>query len=72
MLARYRILVTPLALIAAVVLVYLENPWYPPAAGGRTRDLWADLDRPHPAVARTCRDAHRSTSGPYRCRKRPR
>ncbi len=38
MLARYRTLVTPLALIAAVVLVYLENPWYPPAAGSTARD----------------------------------
>ena len=38
MLARYRSLVTPLALVAAVVLVYMENPWFYPADGttGRT------------------------------------
>jgi thiosulfate dehydrogenase [quinone] large subunit len=33
MLARYRNLVTPLALIAAVILVYMENPWVYPKAG---------------------------------------
>jgi thiosulfate dehydrogenase (quinone) large subunit len=37
MLARYRSLVTPLAIIAAAVLVYLENPWYPPAEGSTVR-----------------------------------
>ncbi len=33
MLARYRNLVTPLGLIAAAILVYMENPWFYPAAG---------------------------------------
>jgi thiosulfate dehydrogenase (quinone) large subunit len=33
MLARYRNLVTPLALVAAAILVYMENPWFYPAAG---------------------------------------
>src|SRR5487761_2758790 len=33
MLARYRALVTPLALIAALILVYMENPWFYPKAG---------------------------------------
>ena len=33
MLARFRSLVTPLALIAAVILVYMENPWFYPKAG---------------------------------------
>ena len=33
MLARYRALVTPLAIVAAVVLFYMENPWFFPAAG---------------------------------------
>jgi thiosulfate dehydrogenase (quinone) large subunit len=33
MLARYRYLVTPLALIAAAILVYMQNPWFYPAAG---------------------------------------
>jgi thiosulfate dehydrogenase [quinone] large subunit len=31
MLARYRQLVTPLAIVAAVILVYMENPWFYPA-----------------------------------------
>jgi thiosulfate dehydrogenase [quinone] large subunit len=31
--SRYRTLVTPLALIAAAVLVYMENPWFFPAQG---------------------------------------
>lgn len=31
MLSRYRSLVTPLALLAAVVLFYMENPWFFPA-----------------------------------------
>ena len=39
MLARYRTLVTPLALIAAVVLAYLENPWYPPSEGSTVRTV---------------------------------
>ena len=33
MLARYRNLVTPLALLAAVILFYMENPWVYPAQG---------------------------------------
>ena len=33
MLARYRALVTPLALVAALILVYMENPWFFPKAG---------------------------------------
>ena len=33
MLARYRFLATPLAIIAAVILVYMENPWFFPKAG---------------------------------------
>jgi thiosulfate dehydrogenase (quinone) large subunit len=33
MLARYRNMVTPLALIAAAILIYMENPWVFPAAG---------------------------------------
>jgi hypothetical protein len=33
MLARYRTMATPLALIAAVILVYMENPWFFPKAG---------------------------------------
>jgi thiosulfate dehydrogenase [quinone] large subunit len=37
MLTRYRNLVTPLALIAAAVLVYMENPWFRPAAGTTER-----------------------------------
>jgi thiosulfate dehydrogenase [quinone] large subunit len=32
-LARSRNLVTPLAMIAAVILVYMENPWFYPAQG---------------------------------------
>jgi thiosulfate dehydrogenase [quinone] large subunit len=31
MVARYRNLVTPLALVAAVVLIYMETPWFFPA-----------------------------------------
>ncbi len=31
--SRYRPLVTPLALIAAAILVYMENPWFFPAQG---------------------------------------
>jgi thiosulfate dehydrogenase (quinone) large subunit len=33
MLARYRYLATPLALVAAVILVYMENPWFFPKEG---------------------------------------
>ncbi len=33
MLARYRNLVTPLAIVAAAVLFYMENPWFFPAPG---------------------------------------
>jgi len=33
MIARYRTLATPFALIAAVLLIYLENPWVFPAPG---------------------------------------
>jgi thiosulfate dehydrogenase [quinone] large subunit len=39
MLARYRAYVTPLALIAAAVLVYLVNPWYPPSPNSTARDV---------------------------------
>lgn len=31
MLARFRSLVTPLAVLAAIVLFYMENPWFAPA-----------------------------------------
>jgi len=57
MLARFRSLVTPLALIAAVILVYMENPWFYPKAGttenqvGRDRLLGAH-DRRHRAHVR--------------------
>lgn len=33
MLARYRSLVTPFAVLAAAILVYIENPWFHPAQG---------------------------------------
>jgi thiosulfate dehydrogenase [quinone] large subunit len=39
MLARYRNLVTPLALIAAAILIYMENPWFFPAAGTTERAI---------------------------------
>jgi thiosulfate dehydrogenase [quinone] large subunit len=39
MLTRYRSLVTPLALIAAAVLVYMENPWFSPARGTTERNV---------------------------------
>jgi thiosulfate dehydrogenase (quinone) large subunit len=39
MLARYRNLVTPLALIAAGILVYMENPWFYPAPGTTERTI---------------------------------
>ena len=34
---RYRNIVTPLALLAAVVLLYMENPWFFPAEGSTER-----------------------------------
>jgi hypothetical protein len=34
---RYRAVVTPLALLAAVVLLYMENPWFFPAEGSTER-----------------------------------
>lgn len=37
MLARYRNLAVPLAIIAAIVLFYMENPWFFPAAGSTER-----------------------------------
>jgi len=39
MLARYRNLVTPLALIAAVILAYMENPWVYPKPGTTENDI---------------------------------
>jgi thiosulfate dehydrogenase (quinone) large subunit len=39
MFARYRNLVTPLAVIAAVVLFYMVNPWFFPAAGSTERTV---------------------------------
>jgi thiosulfate dehydrogenase (quinone) large subunit len=36
---RYRSLVTPLALIAALVLLYMENPWFFPAEGTTERSV---------------------------------
>jgi thiosulfate dehydrogenase [quinone] large subunit len=33
MLARYRTLVTPAAIAAAIVLLYMQNPWFYPAVG---------------------------------------
>jgi thiosulfate dehydrogenase [quinone] large subunit len=39
MFARYRNLVTPLAVIAAVVLFYMENPWFFPADGSTERTV---------------------------------
>ncbi len=39
MLARYRNLATPLALVAAVVLIYMENPWFFPAPGTTERTV---------------------------------
>jgi len=37
LLARYRTLATPLALVAAAILFYMENPWVFPAAGTTER-----------------------------------
>jgi thiosulfate dehydrogenase [quinone] large subunit len=39
MFARYRSLVTPLAIAAAVVLLYMENPWFAPADGSTTQTI---------------------------------
>ncbi len=36
---RYRTVVTPLALLAAVVLLYMENPWFFPAEGTTERTV---------------------------------
>ncbi len=36
---RHRSLTTPLALVAAAVLFYLENPWYPPTEGSVVRAI---------------------------------
>ena len=37
MLARYRNLAVPLAIVAAIVLFYMENPWFFPADGSTER-----------------------------------
>ena len=37
MLARYRNLAVPLAIVAAIVLFYMENPWFFPAEGSTER-----------------------------------
>src|SRR2546425_12382143 len=37
MLARYRNLAVPLAVVAAIVLFYMENPWFFPADGSTER-----------------------------------
>jgi thiosulfate dehydrogenase (quinone) large subunit len=39
MFARYRNLVTPLAIIAAAVLIYMVNPWFFPADGSTERTV---------------------------------
>ncbi len=39
MLARYRSLAVPLAVVAAVVLFYMVNPWFFPAAGSTERAI---------------------------------
>jgi thiosulfate dehydrogenase (quinone) large subunit len=39
MLARYRTLVTPLALLAAAILFYMENPWVYPAPGSAAQTV---------------------------------
>jgi thiosulfate dehydrogenase [quinone] large subunit len=39
MLARARWLVTPLALLGAVVLIYLQNPWFAPASGSTANSI---------------------------------
>jgi thiosulfate dehydrogenase [quinone] large subunit len=39
MLARYRNLAVPLAVVAAVVLFYMQNPWFAPEAGTTERTV---------------------------------
>ena len=39
MLARYRGMAVPLAVVAAVVLFYMQNPWFSPAAGSTERTV---------------------------------
>jgi thiosulfate dehydrogenase (quinone) large subunit len=39
MLSRYRSLAVPLAIVAAVVLFYMENPWFFPAEGSTERSI---------------------------------
>jgi thiosulfate dehydrogenase [quinone] large subunit len=39
MLARYRNLAVPLAVIAAIVLFYMQNPWFAPASGTTERTV---------------------------------
>lgn len=39
MLARYRGLVVPLGVLAAAVLIYMENPWFSPADGTTPRTV---------------------------------
>ena len=39
MLARYRSLAVPLAVVAAVVLFYMVNPWFFPAVGSTERGI---------------------------------
>lgn len=39
MLARYRNLAVPLAIVAAIVLFYMQNPWFAPAAGTTERTI---------------------------------
>jgi len=39
MLVRYRHWVTPLAIIAAVVLFYMQNPWFYPAANSTASNV---------------------------------
>lgn len=39
MLARYRNLVTPLALMTAGILIYMENPWFGPEPGSAIRTV---------------------------------
>ena len=39
MLARYRSLAVPLAVVAAIVLFYMENPWFFPADGSPERSV---------------------------------
>ncbi len=39
MLARYRSAAVPLAVVAAVVLFYMVNPWFYPAVGSTERGM---------------------------------